>query len=587
MMPPQRTLPWWLLLMLIWMLVACEQNIPETAVSQPLTITIQADGETTQLITETSNVREFLAEINLTISETDEVDPPLFTPLMDEMVITIVRITESLEIVPRSIPFDRKMIRSEAMDADAPPMVVQAGQTGLLEETVRIVYRDGLEAERWVTQSDVIESAQDEIVMIGIGAATGNVTFSGVLAYISDGTAVLLRGLSAFPEQLNTGGPLDGRVFSLSPDGQMLLFTRTSTEPAAVFNNNLWVIETNRNATPRPLNINNVLWADWNPSLSDSLEIAYSTAISTSLPPGWEANNDLWLGTIATDSDSEFETMQLIEAYPATYGWWGGNYAWSPQGRYIAYSYADEVGIIDTQTEEAAEQRRQLQRFTEYNTRTDWVWVPTLSWSADGRFLAFTNHGSDDPETLSFDSWIVDTRSGASGRFIEQTGMWGHLHWATTNEQPLDNSQLAFLRTTNPLDSQRSSYTLWLMDRDGSNARQIYPSPGENSFFPITPRFMSWGPSGDQIAFIYNSGLYLFDLATQQARRITQDDANVSHPTWAPYGQGLVRPVTPAGTVTPTPEGTTTPQESPTIDSNSAVPEEDLPISPNIPIPSE
>jgi hypothetical protein len=77
------------------------------------------------------------------------------------------------------------------------------------------------------------------------------------------------------------------------------------------------------------------------------------------------------------------------------------------------------------------------------------------------------------------------------------------------------------------------------MDRDGSNARQVYPPVGENSSFPKQQQFMVWGANGGEIAFVYDEALYMFDLETAEARRITQDDAVVSNPTWAPYGAAI------------------------------------------------
>jgi hypothetical protein len=108
--------------------------------------------------------------------------------------------------------------------------------------------------------------------------------FPGVLAYMSDGTAVILQGSAAFPEQLDVGGGLDGRVFDLSPSGSHLLFTRVDGDLAS-FNNALYVIETRRGAKPRALGVENVLWAGWNPANAGELgEIAYTTAISTIKP---------------------------------------------------------------------------------------------------------------------------------------------------------------------------------------------------------------------------------------------------------------------------------------------------------------
>ena len=90
------------------------------------------------------------------------------------------------------------------------------------------------------------------------------------------------------------------------------------------------------------------------------------------------------------------------------------------------------------------------------------------------------------------------------------------------------------------------------MDQDGSNARQIYPAANENSYFPRQQRFMAWGPTGTNIAFIYNKALYLYNLADGTARRLTDDDAINSHPTWAPYGTALTNELT-LPNVTPTP----------------------------------
>lgn len=523
-------------------LSSCAQSLPETTERAPVTVQLEADGQNHRLASDKTTVRELLEEAGISLGETDEVTPPLFTPLESDLEITVVRVKENTDTILHSIPFERKIVRNESMDADAEPVILQAGTAGLQEETIRTVFRDGEESERWVTQVTLIEPAQDEIIMIGIGVARGNVAIPGILAYDSDGAALILRGLTGFPEQLNSGGGLDGRVFSLSPTGSHLLYTRTTSNSVG-FSNSLWMIGTERNAEPQPLGVEDVLWADWNPDRISPMQIGFSTADGTNLPPGWEANNDFWIADIPSNGEQSLQSEQLVEAYPATYGWWGGNYAWSPTGRYVAYGYANEVGLIDTEGNGETGRHIQLQRFTEYNTLLDWVWVPTLSWSPDGRYLAFTNHGGEEPEAMSFDSWVVDVESAVGGRFVEQAGMWGHLRWAPVSDGKSANgqrdSQIAFLKSRDPVNSLRSSYSLWLMDRDGSNSRQIYPPPGENSHFPREQQFMAWAPEADYIAFIFNNALHMLNLESGESWRITQDDAINSHPTWAPYGRGL------------------------------------------------
>jgi resuscitation-promoting factor RpfB len=553
--------------LLILLLIGCATPPEQLGPREPVTVTLVVDAETRTLTSAATNVRELLVEAGVTLGESDEVTPPPFTPLSDGLRVTVARISDSLEIIEQIIPFDRKIVRNEAMDADAEPLILQGGRPGLQELTVRIIYRDGLEVDRQTTVIHVVEAAQDEIMMIGIGATAGNLTFAGMLAYISGGASVILRGASAFPEQLNTGPGLDQRVFTLSPDGSYLLYTRTTTETTSF--NSLWVISTERGAEPQPLGIENVLWAGWNPARAAQPQIAYSAGVPIDLLPGWEANNDLWLGDLPLSETIPFDPEQLIESYPASYGWWGGSYAWSPDGRALAYSFADEVGLIDL--ENGAVHLR-LHRFPEYNTRAAWVWTPSLSWSPDGRYLAYTVHRGENGESKGFDTRVVDTFTGVNGRFLEQTGMWSHPHWSPPLTDPFRPanavSQIAFLRATNPFDSQRSSYTLWLMDRDGSNPRQIYPPAGESSRFPLEQQFMAWSATGRDMAFIYNDALYLLNLDSGQARRITQDDNVARSPTWAPYGAAVPSTL---------PETEIRPLSTPSAPGRDLLPGEELP----------
>ncbi len=547
------TTAWLFCFLLPFFISACAQQLPQSVEQkEPLQVTLSVDGEFFNLTSEAATVRELLNEAGIELGDLDEVAPPLFTPLQNGMEITVVRVTESLEVITESIPFERKFVRTDSMSADDEPQLVQAGKNGLREVTVRIVYQDGIETQRWRANEVIVEEPEDELVMIGIGASRDNVDFAGIMAYISGGTAVIMRGSTVFAEQLNITGQLDGRVFELSPTGEYLLYSQTISDTSN-FNNSLWVLSTERGAEPIALDVEDVLWAGWNPSLDNSLQIAYTTAQPSDQPPGWEANNDLWLGTIdliqeeknettttLPDEPTAFEPEQLVDAYPALNGWWGGNYAWSPDGRFLAYAYANEVGLIDVEAEIVVDQllHKQLVEFAPYNTNADWVWVPTLTWSPDGRFLAFTQHdGSDEQEAL-FNSWVVDTETPLTGKFVEETGMWGHLNWAT------NSGQIAFLKATDPLDSLRSNYTLWLMDSDGSNATQIYPPLGENSAFSRDENFMAWGPTGDNVAFIFDDDLFLLNITTGGLARITLDDTLDSHPTWAPYGAGISSPPT-------------------------------------------
>lgn len=534
------------------MIVAC---VPATQTGSPTpsprletTIIVTADGETRQFVTGAGTIGQALESAGITVNPADEISPPPATVLeltggKLPVAVNIVRITETSEIIPESIPFQRRIVRSADMSPDEPPRLLQAGTPGFQEVTVRIVYRDGLETERWPTAVTVVEPPKDEIIMYGVSAGRDAMPLPGYLAYIDDGRAILLSGSTESPRQITFDGALDGRVFQLSPDGRYLLFTVRPDEDREGFNNQLWFTATFEGAQPQPLQIENVLWAGWDPAAVESPRIAYTTARSVSLPPGWEAINDLWLLTIPIDG-SQAAPLRIIETYPATLGWWGGAYAWSPDGSRLAYAFADETGIIDmpgtdempdTQALAAGEPSRTvLHSFTAYDTGADWAWVPGLSWSADSRYLSHTAYND---ETAGFDLLVTDTRTSESAVIVPGAGIWSVAQWSPSSIGP----QLAFLQSVNPEESIDSGYTLRLSNADGSNDRRIFPPEGETGRFARTNQSLAWGPDGDMLAFIFEDALHIANVSTDELYRSPSDDTVSSHPTWAPYGAAAVR----------------------------------------------
>jgi len=518
-------------------------NGTATPAVQPALARITVDGASRELPTMATTVAQALAEAAVVLNTADQIDPPPDTLLRpgQTVAITVVRVTEATAVVPEAIPFQRQIVRSAEMSPDDPPRLLQAGRAGLQEVTVRIVYHDGLEAERWPTATTIVEPARDEIIMIGVAVVRDRMTFDGVLAYIDDGRAVLLEGDTDSPRQLAVTGTLDGRVFQLSPDGSYLLYTLGDDDQTATFRNTLWLLATTSGAVAQPLDIENVLWAGWDPSAAPP-RIAYTTARSIALPPGWEANNDLWLLDIIEEAQPT--PVRLIESYAAAYAWWGGQYAWSPDGR-LAYAFADEVGVLTmpppafdpgllgpAATEEPA--RAVLHTFTEFDTGADWAWVPSLSWSADGQYLAFGDHaGDDDAPAGRFDLRLADTTAESQIVLAEAAGIWSAAQWSPAAALP--ERQIAYLAAIEPEASQDSGYVLWLAGSDGRDPRRVFPPEGEASLFARSQP-LAWGPDPDRMAFIFDNQLHILDLPTGEVFRAGQDDTVSSHPTWAPYG---------------------------------------------------
>ena len=84
--------------------------------------------------------------------------------------------------------------------------------------------------------------------------------------------------------------------------------------------------------------------------------------------------------------------------------------------------------------------------------------------------------------------------------------------WASPAYAP-HTGLVAFGRARSPYASQTSSYDLHIMDRDGSDRRQIFPSAEEMGFeFPE----LAWSPAGDQIVSVYQNDLYLIDVGSPE-----------------------------------------------------------------------
>lgn len=520
----------------------------------PIVVSLTIDGQTSELSTTATSVGGLLDEAGISLAPTDEVTPPVSTALtsLSPRQVTIVRVSEQVESVIEDIPFARQIVRSAEMSPNEPPKVLQTGQPGQQEVTYRIVSRDGQEAERWRTTTNVLKAARNEVVLIGVGATAASATFEGLLAYIDDGRPVILDGSTDRARQLEIEGRLDGRVFQLSPDGRWLLYTVAAGDEEAAFGNSLWFIEAAGGSAPQPLGIDNVLWAAWDPSQVQPPRLAYTTARSTALPPGWEANNDLWLLEFPADETLISSPVRLIETYPATYGWWGGTFSWSSAGDRLAYAFADEIGLVAMPAPGSLDAGatallgadrtsfQPLVAFTPYDTRSDWAWVPGLSWSPDGTLLLYGMHAPADPlQADPFDLRYLgpDERGGL---LREAVGAWAFALWSPADA--VGGSRLALLQATDPADSLDSSYTLWLADADGSNAERLFPPEGEVSLFPPDQQFMAWGPDGARMAFIFDDTLHILSLLDGELYRAAGDDTVDSRPTWAPYGAVLATP---------------------------------------------
>ena len=510
------------------LLAGCQAPPPEVAV------TVVADGEAHALTLPGGTVRDALAAAGITLGGLDRVSPDLWEELTPEARIRVVRVQEVEEIQRRTVPFERKTLRSEALP-DGESRLVQLGQEGEEEIVYRVVLEDGVETSRTEVLHRWVRPVVNEVLAVGVRGNLPSVPISGTIAYVSGGNAWMMRAESGGRRPLTSAGDLDGRVFALSSDGRWLLFSRMITDTSSSHLNSLWVVGTTvLGQEAWPLGIESVLVAEWD---GEGRRIAYSTAERSRGSPGWKAHNDLWVAELALPSPHLTQTLshllitptQVLDSIPGgVYAWWGANLAWSPEGDHIAYATANSVGVVDLNQGGV----REVLTFPEYHTYAEWVWTPTLSWSPDGRYLACTAHGAAPADVAPQDSPVfhvygVRLDGLVKAPLAESVGMWANPRWAKTpGDEPW---AIAYAQSRSLTHSQDSQYDLFLMDRDGSDKVYLFPRPDEPGL--VAPQF-AWSPYGPQVVAVWQGDLYLVDVKTQEAQRLTAD-GNSGQPRWA------------------------------------------------------
>ncbi|MBL7063935.1 MAG: G5 domain-containing protein [Anaerolineae bacterium] len=526
-----------ILLLLLLSLTACVPADPDGS----RTVTLVADGETRTLTTEALTVRDLLVEAGVTLDEDDRVTPVEPTFIEDGMTVHVTRVEVHIETEQREISFERHTVRDASVPAGE-TRLLEPGITGIEELTYRVTIEDDVEVERRLVRQVTLQEPRAEVILIGVQSEFKPVPITGTVAYIANHNAWVMQTTSPNRRRLTHTGDLDGRVFSLSPDGAYLLFTRvvpaggteeitpTVEETEKEYLNTLWMIETaTADAEPVQLEAKNVLWAGWEPECKvtpagTGCHIAYTTGLPVEASPGWKAENDLWVARPRAGDGQLLGRRRIVEpSAGGAYGWWGPTYAWSPDGQSLAYARADEVGVV--RAYDGAQ--TPLARFPPYRTYAPWVWTPTVSWSPEGEFIVTTLHGpaptGEAPEDSPvFDVWALAANGTLTAGLSSEAGMWAAPVYAP------EGDTIAFGHARSPYASQTSSYDLYLMDRDGSDRRPLFP-PAEEIGLEYPE--MAWGPGGDRLIVVYQGRLYLIYITDGKVHQLT-DEGGVTTVRW-------------------------------------------------------
>jgi hypothetical protein len=509
----------------IFLLSSCAPQVQQSVID----VNVTFDGTSHDIsLPAGSTVQQAITSLGINLAQTDRVVPPAYTLLAEGMSITVTRVREEFETQQVIIPFERQQLRNESL-LTGETRLVQAGQNGLREITIRHVFENGIEVGNSVVSENILKSPIPEIVMIGVQSPFSPVTIPGKLVFLTGGNAWIMDGSTFNRRPLVTTGDLDGYIFNLSGDGKFLLFTRKSDLPVDQEINTLWIVNTTaQNSLPVSLGVSNVVhFAAWQPGV-DYL-IAYSTVEPRSTAPGWQANNDLHF--LKVKNGVPGKTTDVLETNSGgIYGWWGMTFTWSPDGHSLAFSRPDRVGLVDI----TGGGLTPIVNITPLNTHGDWAWIPGLAWGSDNKSIYVVTHAAptglvSPEESPNFDLVAIALSDNALTPLITQSGMFAYPSVSAPQAGENGSSNLvAFWQAIFPTQSKTSRYQLDVMNNDGTNLRVLFPAEGQSGLEPRIPPI--WAPrsidgGADFIGVIYEGNLWIVDAVSGQSQQVTGDGA--------------------------------------------------------------
>jgi len=129
-------------------------------------ITVNVDGIAMQIQSSAKTVGEALAEAGMPLQGLDYSLPAEKEPLPSDGQIRIVRVSESMQLAQRPIPFDSDIQASADVPLDQ-TQIIQPGETGLSVQRIRIRYEDGKEIARLTENETTVRPPSTRILGYG------------------------------------------------------------------------------------------------------------------------------------------------------------------------------------------------------------------------------------------------------------------------------------------------------------------------------------------------------------------------------------------------------------------------------------
>lgn len=191
----------------------CDRVLPdrESVLTQRTRIDVQkafevaiVDGNNLSLIlTPTISVEELLAEEGFELGPDDRIEPEGLQEAYDGVVIRIVRVKKQYAGIRSAFPFG-EIVQENALLDRGLTRVIREGRPGLQEELVEITIEDGIEVNKEVVGSVMLEKPQEKIVEHG-----ANTTLEREGCVMQFDRVLIMTATSYCPGTPGSGCPLD------------------------------------------------------------------------------------------------------------------------------------------------------------------------------------------------------------------------------------------------------------------------------------------------------------------------------------------------------------------------------------------
>jgi uncharacterized protein YabE (DUF348 family) len=171
------------------------------SITPALEITITADGKSLQTDSSARTVGEALAEAGMPLLGLDQSLPPENEVLPPDGQIRIVRVSESVMLAQKTIPFDNELIASGEVPLDQ-TQILAPGENGLTVQRIRVRYEDGNEISRLIEGETMVRPPKPRTLAYGTKVEIKTATVGGV--QIEYWRAVQMYATSYSPCRLGT-----------------------------------------------------------------------------------------------------------------------------------------------------------------------------------------------------------------------------------------------------------------------------------------------------------------------------------------------------------------------------------------------